>query len=804
MIKFGLILFCLMPLMMVVLTSAGGAASGDEADAAAGAAIDSGLEDAGGAEAGPTVGSESGAEAVVGSGADAGAEPFEAFLQRARAVPTDRRRALADSLWDSLKTTPLIEPDHRVHFLYRGEARRVTIPGDFNSWDKNAFPMFRLDGTDLWYLTRQFPPDARLDYKFVIDGRQWILDPDNPLTCTGGYGPNSELRMPAYIPPPEIEESPGIPHGTLADTSFDSRHLGNRRPIQIYLPPGYDSVNADDAVDAAEHRYPLILFHDGLEYVSLAQADRVLDYLIHHQRIEPAVAVFVPPVDRRGEYVGDRRAAFTRFIVEELIPWVDAHYRTDPRPDRRAVMGASNGGDISLWLGISHPGVFGHIGAQSTTIRDDVLDLFQNRPTQDLTLSLDLGTYDIPGIIPRVRSFIPVLEEKGYRFRYGEYPEGHSWGLWRAHIDDALEMFFPASGPFSREAESSQDAGRFEKYGAPAEPIEEAGPPPAHGQKPKENFQRAAETAGEAAARIERLIQQLQTGSPREKEAALDVFSRNYPAEMVPAVIEAVLDTTISPRHDDTGWGRIYHQAATALAGFAETVDGRTLKERGRRAYSFYDCVGTGPAKKRRAVHDRWLSWWRQAAAGMDQGGSPATDLAPENSPGATTPSPGSHLETIDRTEPSPAGPLPLKPVPDRSPFHIAPERLAALRTKADEFVAYLSGMEQAIRTELPDGELPPGLERTDWRGQLRHQQADPGFHGYSMVLWRQANGGGVVRQQVRCTVLCRGQVSLATVGPDLTIDLPARDLRLEWTIRTGQADLDKKITRIVRQRLFP
>ena len=521
------------------------------------------------------------AAAVSGATGD-GIEPFEDFLDRARSAPAEDRQVLVDRWWDSIGPTPLIEQSTRVHFLYRGQARSMNVPGDFNSWDKNAFPMLRLEGTDLWYYTREFETDARLDYKFVTDGSQWILDSANPLTCTGGFGPNSELRMPDFVPPPEIEEHPDIPHGTLQETSFHSAHLENRRTIQINLPPGYDTAGA------ARRRYPMILFHDGLEYVSLAQADRVLDYLIHLGRIEPTLAVFVPPIDRRGEYVGGRRDDFTWFIVDELIPWVDQHYRTDPRPSRRAVMGASNGGDISLWLGVSHPEVFGHVGAQSTTIRDDIRDRFRNGPRLDLTLSLDLGTYDIPGIIPMVRDFIPVLEEKGYRFRYGEYPEGHSWGLWRAHIDDALELFFPARGPSSRAAGSSQAPG------SPEDPQASSG-------------------------HIERLTEWLRTGTPQQKEAALEVFAREQPVEMVPAVIAAVLDTTVSPRHDDTGWGRIYHQAATALAGFAEDVDGLSLEQRGRQEYSFYDDVGTASEARRQEVHDRWLRWWREASAGTDR-----------------------------------------------------------------------------------------------------------------------------------------------------------------------------------------
>jgi hypothetical protein len=55
-------------------------------------------------------------------------------------------------------------------------------------------------------------------------------------------------------------------------------------------------------------------------------------------------------------------------------------------------------------------------------------------------------------LIPLVRNFIPILQSRGYAHQYAEYHEGHSWGMWRAHIDDALEIFFPAQ-PTSAEPE---------------------------------------------------------------------------------------------------------------------------------------------------------------------------------------------------------------------------------------------------------------------------------------------------------------------------------------------------------------
>lgn len=363
-------------------------------------------------------------------------QTFQDFVQRVTSAPEPQRAALVDSFMNAAPSFPLIEGGTTAHYIYRGSASSVTVPGDANNWSSSAFPMTNLSTTDFWYRSQTFESDARLDYKFVLNGSNWILDPRNPLLVAGGFGPNSELRMPSYVPAPEILYYPSIPHGTLRDTTFFSTHLNNSRTIRIYTPPNY-ATSTDS--------FGVIVFHDGLEYVTLAQANNVLDYLISQNRIAPVIAVFVPPVNRTPEYAGNQMTQFSSFIVNELLPYIDARYRTRKSPPSRATLGASNGGNIALWLGLNHSNVFGNVAAQSSNIISSISNGFQSSPRLNLKLYMDLGTYDIPVLIPLVRNFIPVLQNKGYTYRYEEYHEGHSWGNWRAHIDNALEMFFPAS-----------------------------------------------------------------------------------------------------------------------------------------------------------------------------------------------------------------------------------------------------------------------------------------------------------------------------------------------------------------------
>jgi enterochelin esterase family protein len=356
---------------------------------------------------------------------------FEQFINYVNLLPVNERQAKVDSFMNANPILPYLEDDTAVFFIYQGTATSLEIAGDFTGWNP-AMPMTGITGTNFYYSPAHYETDARLDYKFVIDGN-WILDPKNPHTCTGGFGPNSELRMPGYIVPPEISWYSIIPHGIIRDTSFYSSNLGNSRSVKIYLPPGYSALK----------QYPVILFHDGLEYISLGNTDNIFDYLIAHNEIEPVIGIFVPPVDRQNEYAGTKKDAFTAFIVNELMPVIDQKYSTSKDPRNRATLGASDGGNISLYIGMKHPETFGKIGAQSSDVQTDISSTFQNSAKMNLEFYMDIGTYDIAILIPMVNNFVQILQNKNYVYQFKQWNEGHSWGNWKGHLRFALKQFFP-------------------------------------------------------------------------------------------------------------------------------------------------------------------------------------------------------------------------------------------------------------------------------------------------------------------------------------------------------------------------
>lgn len=91
--------------------------------------------------------------------------------------------------------------------------------------------------------------------------------------------------------------------------------------------------------------------------------------------------------------------------------------------------------------------------------------------------------------------------------------------------------------------------------------------------------------------------------TPKEKQTNIASFT-----PYIPSIIEAILDDTTLPQHEDTGWGNVYHFAATIMSRFAYEID---EIERGRDPkFSFYDSVGTADETVRKSVHDNWLAWW--------------------------------------------------------------------------------------------------------------------------------------------------------------------------------------------------
>jgi enterochelin esterase-like enzyme len=359
---------------------------------------------------------------------------FASFLNQVMPISSSQTRmALTDSFMTFAATRgfPFIDNDSAV-FLYRGGSGSVSVAGDFNNW--NFTPMINLAGTNLFFYQAKFEMDARLDYKFVLPGNNYILDPLNPHLCYGGFGPNSELAMPYYVQPWDINYNPNIQHGSIVALNIFSINVSTNYQVSVYLPPGYNN----------SVKYPAVYFQDGAEYITLGSAVNVLDNLIDSAKIEKVIGIFVTPNDRNNEYAGTTRNQYRLFFVNELVPFIDSLYSTYVDPAKRLVLGDSYGGNISALISYNHPDVFGNCGLHSPAFQpnnNEAYNLITNNSKKNIRFSAIWGTYMDP--YQSLQSFRDILISRGYSYDWKEVHEGHSWGQWRANIKTVLQYIFP-------------------------------------------------------------------------------------------------------------------------------------------------------------------------------------------------------------------------------------------------------------------------------------------------------------------------------------------------------------------------
>ena len=369
-------------------------------------------------------------------------EQIEDFLARIQAQQHPALRTIAvEEFVEKLRRygRPYTE-GNRVFFVYKGEAKRVSVPSDLNGWNSGADRMRRLRGTNLFYLKKRIDEAARFEYKLAVDSN-WVLDPLNMQQAMGGYGPNSEVWMPAYLPPAEIEYRSDFLHGSVDAFSLRSKLLRRTHPVFVYTPAGYSE---------SKQRLPTMYITDGGEYISLALMLNVLDTMIADGRIQPIIAVFVDPrTDVRDSETSKRMTdymmndRFVDFLITELRTKITKRYRTKPDPKQTAIMGASLGGLIATYAAYTRPDVFGLCAAQSPaywTTDGALTRMISRGPKKPIKISIDTGT--IRDAQDGARRMKRVLRRKRYPLRYAEFPESHNWVNWRARIPQILTFFW--------------------------------------------------------------------------------------------------------------------------------------------------------------------------------------------------------------------------------------------------------------------------------------------------------------------------------------------------------------------------
>ncbi len=335
-----------------------------------------------------------------------------------------------------------------VTFLFQGEGQEVTLQHWIHGLPP-SLPFRRLHGTDVFVLQVDLPAGSRMEYKIGVQmyGRGALIrDPLNPQSARDPFGANSVVYGEGYRPPEWSVEDPDARQGSIEDRSIRSAAFGGTRDVQVYLPARFRRTR----------RYPLLVVHDGRDYLGFANLQAVLDNLIHRLELPPLIAVLTQSNDRMREYAADDRHA--RFLVEDLVPQMEEAYPLVRHASARALCGASFGAVASLHCAWRHPGTFGRLLLQSGSFvfteigdhgRGPVFDpvvafvnAFRKAPGKPADQAyMSCGVYE--SLIYFNRSMAPMLQETGMSVKFREANDGHNWENWRDRLHEGLTTLFP-------------------------------------------------------------------------------------------------------------------------------------------------------------------------------------------------------------------------------------------------------------------------------------------------------------------------------------------------------------------------
>lgn len=344
-------------------------------------------------------------------------------------------------------TFPLVD-GNKITFIYRGDPKQVLLRCWISGLN-TAQPLERLHDSDVWATTIELPAGSRIEYKFEVisDGHHnLILDPLNDVIAKDPFGANSVCQGDGYIRPEWTLHDPNARTGTYQHATIPSKAFGGKREVNVYLPARFRQNRS----------YPLLIVHDGIDYMKFASLGTVLDNLITNLQIPPMIVAMTQSPDRLKEYAADDRHA--AFIAEDLLPFLSKQYPLIDEAKSRGIMGASFGGVATLHTAWRYPGLFGNLLLQSGSFAFSDLGQHKRGPVFDPVVEFMNEFREAPGmpaekmylscgiyesLIYENRSLIPLLQKQQIELQFEEARDAHNWENWRDRLQNGLSWLFP-------------------------------------------------------------------------------------------------------------------------------------------------------------------------------------------------------------------------------------------------------------------------------------------------------------------------------------------------------------------------
>ena len=367
--------------------------------------------------------------------------------------------------------TPSIHPDRTITFtLEAPDARTVEVAGG-DGLGTGPFPMSK-DAEGRWSATTPPAVPGFHYYWFVLDGVP-VNDPSSESYF--GYGKEtSGVEVPD--PGANYYAITKAAHGEVRAKWYLSKTTGEWRRALVYTPPDYDAK--------PRSRYPVLILQHGsgeneTGWTRQGKAQFILDNLIAAGKAAPMIVVMdrgyatrvgTPAVkfgpDAPLENAKPAFSAFEDVLIRDLIPMIDASYRTISDREHRAMAGLSMGGMQTLFIGLHHLDMFAYLGSFSGPIVQsfdskqplggtpqspfDAKTAYEGAFSDPAAFNarvkllwLGVGTAEPEGFRAGIGGAAQTLQAAGVRVVYFESNgTAHEWQTWRRALNDFAPRLF--------------------------------------------------------------------------------------------------------------------------------------------------------------------------------------------------------------------------------------------------------------------------------------------------------------------------------------------------------------------------
>jgi len=292
-------------------------------------------------------------------------------------------------------------------------------------------------------------------YQLNIDGAS-VPDPGT-LYFYGAGRLGSGIEIPATDQ--DFFALKDVPHGLVSENIYFSKLTNSFRRCFVYTPANY---NGD-----TKTRYPVLYlqhgsFEDETGWAVQGKANLILDNLIASKKAKPMIVVmdngyaYKPQNNAAVDKNARPESVFEQVVINEIIPMIDAKFRTIANRENRAIAGLSMGANQTMRIMMNNLETFSQIGGFSGTSNYPSIDAIDANTFLDGKYKdgkavnakiklfwLGLGTKE-PSPFPKsVGAFKTMLDQQGIKYKFYESPgTAHEWLTWRRCLNQFAPLLF--------------------------------------------------------------------------------------------------------------------------------------------------------------------------------------------------------------------------------------------------------------------------------------------------------------------------------------------------------------------------